>query len=214
MHRLPDGRVIIVVADGVSEAPQSHIGASIAVKQTVEWLRSNLGHDAAGTDWPALAKNTAYALAVSAQSLFGLAEPDPVRAEQELATTLVCAVIEPIRPGGLRGHFLAVGDSGAWVLSSANEFVQVIGGKAVAESSVASSAVAALPPNTHGPHTCRCRHRGKRDPPHRHRWYWRSTWRWKRRSWQPISRCSHALRTALSHRVRPSNRLQPRELRR
>ena len=95
VHHLPDGRVIVLVADGVSQSPQSHLGASIAVKQAADWIRSNLGPDTADLDWSALIKNTAYALTASAQTLFGLDEPDPVRAEQELATTLVCAIIEP-----------------------------------------------------------------------------------------------------------------------
>ena len=32
VHHLPDGRVIVLVADGVSQAPQSHIGASTAIR--------------------------------------------------------------------------------------------------------------------------------------------------------------------------------------
>ncbi len=117
VHHLPDGRVIVAVADGVSQSPQSHLGASIAVTQAADWIRANLGPDTADLDWSALIKNTAYALTARAQTLFGLDEPDPVRAEQELATTLVCAVIEPIAPGVLRAHLVAVGDSSAWVLT-------------------------------------------------------------------------------------------------
>ena len=80
----------VLVADGVSQASQSHLGSSIAVKQAAAWIRSNLGPNTADLDWSALIKDTAYALNASAQTLFGLEEPDPVRAEQELATTLVC----------------------------------------------------------------------------------------------------------------------------
>ena len=95
LHDLPDGRVIVLVADGVSQAPQSHFGASTAIRQAAEWLRSNLGDDLADTDWLALLKSAAWALTERAQTLLGLDEPDPVRAEEQLATTLVCAVIEP-----------------------------------------------------------------------------------------------------------------------
>ena len=143
-HHLPDGRVIIAVADGVSQSPQSHLGSSIAVTQAADWIRSNLGPDTADLDWSALIKNTAYALAARAQTLFGLDEPDPVRAEQELATTLICAVIEPVEPGLLRAHLVAVGDSSAWVLT-AGEFIPVLGGKTTVEGGIASSAVSALP---------------------------------------------------------------------
>ena len=144
-HHLPDGRVIVAVADGVSQSPQSHLGSTIAVTQAADWIRSHLGPDTADLDWSALIKNTAYALAARAQILFGLDEPDPVRAEQELATTLVCAVIEPVKPGLLRAHLVAVGDSSAWVLT-AGEFIEILGGKApLVEGGVASSAVSALP---------------------------------------------------------------------
>lgn len=144
VQRLPGGRVIVLVADGVSAAMQSHIGASIAVRQAAEWLRSNIGNEVAELDWTGLIQHTAYALNVGAQSLFKLADPDPVRAEQELATTLVCAVIEPLSERRLRAHLVAVGDSSAWLLSS-GQFVEVLGGKVTPESGVASSEVAALP---------------------------------------------------------------------
>jgi hypothetical protein len=145
VYRLPDGRVVVLVADGVSQSPQSHLGASIAVRQAAEWIRANLGPHTADLDWSALIKNTAYALNASAQTLFGLDEPHPVRAEQELATTLVCAIIEPTsRPGVLRAHLVAVGDSSAWV-PTGGEFIEVLGGKTDLDGGVASSAVCALP---------------------------------------------------------------------
>src|SRR6476620_2251934 len=62
-----------------------------------------------------------------------------------LATTLVCAIIEPTsRPGVLRAHVVAVGDSSAWVLT-AGQFIEVLGGKTTLDDGVASSAVSALP---------------------------------------------------------------------
>jgi hypothetical protein len=144
VHHLPDGRVIVAVADGVSQSPQSHLGASIVIKQAAEWIRTNLGPDTADLDWSALISNAAYALTAAAQTLFGLDEPDPVRAEQELATTLVCAVIEPVGPGVLRAHLVAVGDSSAWLLT-AGKFIAVLGGKPTLDGGLASSAVCALP---------------------------------------------------------------------
>jgi serine/threonine protein phosphatase PrpC len=67
-----------------------------------------------------------------------------VRAEEQLATTLVCAVIEPTGAGGLRAHLVRVGDSGAWLLSS-GQFVEILGGKTVPVNGIASSAVVGLP---------------------------------------------------------------------
>lgn len=144
VHHLPDGRVIALVADGVSGAPQSHIGASTAVRQAAEWLHSNLGNDVAETDWLALLKSAAWALNERAQTLLGLDAPDPVRAEAELATTLVCAVIEPIAERTLRAHLTSAGDSAAWLLS-AGQFIEILGGKPLADSGIASSAVIGLP---------------------------------------------------------------------
>jgi Protein phosphatase 2C len=144
VHQVPGGRVIVVVADGVSGARQSHIGASAAVKQAASWLRDRLGEDVAQTDWLTLIKNVAWELNEQAQTLLRLAEPDPVRAEEELATTLVCAVIEPIDSGGLRAYLVGVGDSGAWLLSS-GVFTEILGGKVVSGAEIASSAVTGLP---------------------------------------------------------------------
>jgi hypothetical protein len=143
-HHLPDGRVIVVVADGVSGAPQSHLGASTATKQAAEWLCSQLGADPAAIDWLALLKSTAWALTERAQTLLDLPEPDPVRAEEQLATTLVCAVIEPTGVGGLRAHLVGVGDSSAWLLT-AGRFVELLGAKAVTAEGMSSSAVTGLP---------------------------------------------------------------------
>jgi hypothetical protein len=144
IHHLSDGRVIVLVADGVSGARQSHIGASAAIKQAASWLRDHLGDVVADTDWLTLVKNVAWQLTEQARTLLQLDEPDPMRAEEELATTLVCAVIEPIGPGALRACLVGVGDSSAWLLSAGN-FTQILGGKAVSVGGVASSAVSGLP---------------------------------------------------------------------
>jgi hypothetical protein len=144
VHGLPDGRVIVLVADGVSQAPQSHFGASTAIRTAAEWLASNLGDDVAATDWSALLKNAAWALNERAQTLLGLDQPDPVQAEALLATTLVCAVVEPVAAGALRAHLVGAGDSVAWLLSD-GEFVEVLAGKTVSADGIASSAVVGLP---------------------------------------------------------------------
>ena len=144
VHRLPDGRVIVLVADGVSAAPQSHIGAATVTKQAADWLHYNLGEDLADTDWLALLKSTAWALTERAQALLALDAPDPVRAEALLATTLVCAVIEPTGPHSLRAYLVSAGDSAAWLLSE-GQFFEIVRGKTVPEVGVASSAVVGLP---------------------------------------------------------------------
>jgi hypothetical protein len=142
-HHLPDGRVVITVADGVSGAAQSHVGASTATKYAAELLCTHPHPDA--VDWTALIKGTAWALTERTQTLLGLADPDPVRAEEQLATTLVCAVVEPTATGTLRAQLVGVGDSVAWLLLSSGRFVELLGAKAVTADGMSSSAVAGLP---------------------------------------------------------------------
>lgn len=144
VHHLPGGRVVAIVADGVSGARHSHIGAGVAVRYAADWLRTYVHDDVAQTDWLLLYRSVAWALAEQAKTLFGLEEPDPVRAEEELATTLVCVVIEPAGNGKLRSYLTGVGDSGAWLLS-AGVFREILGGKAVSETGLVSAAVTALP---------------------------------------------------------------------
>ncbi|MGV0043629.1 protein phosphatase 2C domain-containing protein [Mycobacterium colombiense] len=144
VHELPGGRVIVVVADGVSAAQQSHLGASTAVKQAAAWLRDHLGEDIPGTDWSDLVKDAAWSLSEQAKNLFGLDKPDPVRAERELATTLVCAVIQTLDSCRLRAHLVGVGDSSAWLLS-AGVFTEILGGKETPDAEIASTAVTPLP---------------------------------------------------------------------
>ncbi|MBS9535763.1 protein phosphatase 2C domain-containing protein [Mycobacterium sp. M1] len=144
VHQLPGGRIVVAVADGVSGASQSHLGAACATKVAADWLRAHIDGDLTRIDWLQLYKCVAWDLAERVQGLFGLAEPDPIRAEQELATTLVCAVIEPTGMGALRAYLTCVGDSGAWLLSN-GEFMPVLGGKPTSGDGIASAAVTGLP---------------------------------------------------------------------
>jgi hypothetical protein len=117
IHRLPDGRVIALVADGVSEARQAHIGSALAIRSAAEWLYTSMAADTAATDWQHCIASVAWAMNEQAQRLLNLPQPDPVIAEEYLATTLVVAVIESTPSGALRVHLVSVGDSCAWALS-------------------------------------------------------------------------------------------------
>ena len=144
IHQLADGRLIVLVADGVSQAEQSHLGASTAISAAAKWFRLPGNEDTFQLDWLALMEHVAWSLAVQAGSLFGLEEPDLSVAEHHLATTLVCAVVEPDGPEMLVAHIIGVGDSGAWILRG-GEFFPIHGGKAAGEGGISSSAVLALP---------------------------------------------------------------------
>ena len=139
-----DGRrqLIAAVADGVSQATQLHIGSTTAVRYACQWLETMLGEPAEATDWKSMIQSTAWALVEQARSI----DPecvDAVRAEQMLATTLACVVVEMADCGEIVAHIVSVGDSVVWVLDKAG-YTRVAGGKAEADG-ISSSAVAGLP---------------------------------------------------------------------
>ncbi|MGB5110469.1 MAG: protein phosphatase 2C domain-containing protein [Mycobacterium sp.] len=144
IHRLSDKRIAVAVADGVSQAMQSHIGATTAVRYAIQWLASQAETDPLHLDWLPLLQGAAWALAEQVQALASLNEPDPARAEQELACTLVCALVEQSGSDQFRAHVVSVGDSGVWLLRKGS-FLEVAGGKAVGSGGISSSAVSALP---------------------------------------------------------------------
>jgi hypothetical protein len=147
-------RLVVAVADGVSSAPQSHLGATVAVRFAVQWLSERLaaGRSAATLDWPTLFRHAAWQLVEQARLLFpdrrdpsGGDGPDPALAAAQLATTLLCGVVEfdPAEPAAI-AHVAGLGDSAAWLICD-GDFAPVFGGKARDGGSIASSAVAGLP---------------------------------------------------------------------
>lgn len=143
-HHRPDGRVVVAVADGVSQARRSHIGASKATRYAAQWLHTSTSEDVRDIDWTALFRNTAWALCETAQAALGLTDPDPLITESEMATTLVCAVIESAGAQRLRAHLAGIGDSSAWLLS-ASGFTEVLAGKSSGSEGVRTSEVVGLP---------------------------------------------------------------------
>ena len=139
----PD-RLIVAVADGVSGAPQSHIGASTVVRYATQWLAEQAPNNVADTDWRNLVEGAAWALVEQAGRILSLAEVDAEQAELVMATTLTCAVCEPGADGQVTARLVCVGDSGAWILSG-DEFTQVVGAVASPEAAVSSSEVTGLP---------------------------------------------------------------------
>jgi hypothetical protein len=138
------GPLIVAVADGVSAAHHSHIGSTTAVHYSTQWLAREPPTDIAKTDWRKLLQDTAWALIERAKAVLALDQVDAGLAEQAMATTLVCAVCQPISDSQMTVRLVGVGDSGAWVLDG-NEFTRVLGGKFASESGLSSSAVTGLP---------------------------------------------------------------------
>ena len=144
VHQLADGRIVALVADGVSQSHQSHLGATAAVRAASRWLETNASPVTENTDWLAMMKDAAWALAEQARVTFKLDNPDPEMAFKHMSTTLLCAVIEVGQDGNLTAFIVCVGDSGAWILRN-GEFASVLGGKSVGEGGISSSAVVGLP---------------------------------------------------------------------
>ncbi|MCX4094635.1 protein phosphatase 2C domain-containing protein [Nocardia sp. alder85J] len=143
-----DRRLNVAVADGVSGARQSHIGASTAVRYASQWLADHVADIGADTstaiDWHTLFRYAAWALIEQSVAVLGVPEADAAQAEQHLATTLVAAVCDPLPDGTLSARLAGVGDSVAWLLTG-GRFVPVLGGKQISESGLSSSAVSGLP---------------------------------------------------------------------
>ena len=143
----PTGAVAFAVADGVSGAAQSHLGATLACQLAVAGVLDALD-DGRPIDWPTLFAGTGHQLVAYAQDLLGLSAPEPAQAIALLATALVAGVVHP--PGqlgdGATAALARIGDSGGWLLG-AGTFHDAFGadGDAAAAEPVRTSAVLALP---------------------------------------------------------------------
>jgi hypothetical protein len=136
-------RLVVAVADGVSAAPLAHVGAYTAVRCAIRWLSEQPAGEEL-IDWMALVRDVSWALVERCGTLgFG---KDPTRAQQELATTLQCAVIDTSPDvEALRYRLFSIGDGSAWQLSAIDGVRRLCGGKGSPDELITSSAVAALP---------------------------------------------------------------------
>ena len=139
-----DGRQIIAtIADGVSQATQSHIGSTTAVRYATQWLEKKLSESPDTIDWKSMVESTAWALVQQAQAIDPACDNAEL-AEEMLATTLVCAVVDARDEGKFAAEIVTVGDSSAWQLTSSG-YTRLVGGKAEGDGGVSSSAVCGLP---------------------------------------------------------------------
>jgi Protein phosphatase 2C len=111
------GAVIAVVADGVSNAELSHLGATMVCRTVVDYLLRALDSGAA-VDWLDLLHCAGWSLVeYAARQLAGTpAGPDPAAAERLLASTVVVALVRPAGPGRATAQLVRIGDSAAWRL--------------------------------------------------------------------------------------------------
>jgi hypothetical protein len=139
----PTGSIVFAVADGVSAAELSHIGATAACRAAVDAAVEELEREVGDIDWSRVLKVTAWQLVEQAARLLQLSAPDPAEAERILATTLVGGVLTPTASGA-RLSLVQVGDSSAWLLQD-RRFRRLLSAKGDDGGPVVSSSVDPLP---------------------------------------------------------------------
>jgi serine/threonine protein phosphatase PrpC len=114
VHHPASGAVVFAVADGVSAAPLAHLGATAACRAAVGAAMRAL--DAGSpVEWPTVMEHAAWQVVEQATAALKLDGPDPGRAEEEMATTLIAGLVRPTGAGA-DAVVARVGDSAAWVL--------------------------------------------------------------------------------------------------
>lgn len=145
LYRHEDSLLAVSVADGVSAATQSHIGASTAVRYSTQWVIGRTdGFENQQVFWSELFQNTAWAVVERSSHLLGQDHTDALEAERLLCTTLVTAVIRAASYDELTVTVGAIGDSTAWVLRQ-DGYEIICGGKYSRKDGLSNSAVTGLP---------------------------------------------------------------------
>jgi serine/threonine protein phosphatase PrpC len=141
----PTGAVLFAVADGVGNAPLSHIGASSVCRAAVGAMMADLESTGSRVDWAGLLQNAAWQLCEQARISLGLPEINKTAAEEQMATTLVAGLVMP-GPDGPQVQLVQAGDSSAWMLNiRAQRFQCLAPTKYRRGEEVVSNAVVALP---------------------------------------------------------------------
>jgi hypothetical protein len=138
------GAVLFAVADGVSSAPLSHIGASSACRAAISAMTADLDSPDGQVDWQRLIEQAAWQLCEQARISLGLPEVDQRAAAEQMATTLVAGLVVPTRDGP-EVQVVQVGDSSAWILRPDGRYQCMLPTKYREGESTYSSATTALP---------------------------------------------------------------------
>ncbi len=132
--------LVVAVADGVSAAAESHLGAAAATKQACDAVMRQLQNGGA-VDFPVVAQEAAWALVVIARRLAGDDAAGIDEADRRCACTLSVALVQP-QEGALRVSAFTVGDSAVGILD-AESVRRLVGGKSSGD--ISSNAVTGLP---------------------------------------------------------------------
>jgi serine/threonine protein phosphatase PrpC len=136
---VPTRTLLVAVADGVSAAPRSHLGAALAVRQAAAAVVRQLDAGDAELDWNEVFRQAAWSLVEEHRRACSDSSAGVEEAAASLATTLAVAALtaDEADPDGdpacdgpgpeqYRLQVAAVGDSPTLVLSQ-GKFVRVVG---------------------------------------------------------------------------------------
>ena len=137
------GAVIFAVADGVSSARESHLGAAKACEMAVIVLRHQLSSPHGRADFTEMVEVAAAGMVRQAAHILRQKRPDPAAVEARFGTTLVAGYIFP-EAGGAAASMIQIGDSSAWVLRG-GRYLPVLDQKLDPHAEVISSGVSPLP---------------------------------------------------------------------
>lgn len=138
------GTLIAAVADGVSAAPRSDLGAALAVRYATAAVARQL--DAGAIDWPNVFEQAAWAL---------LSEEGRLGEEAgSFATTLVVAAVSVRDPGEVSVQVASVGDSPAFRLRGRK--YDVVVGTRPEDGELIGGGVLALPRDARSPEVGAC----------------------------------------------------------
>jgi serine/threonine protein phosphatase PrpC len=143
-HHAATGAVLFAVADGVSSAPLSHIGASAACRAAIGAMTAALESPDRLVDWPGVVEHAAWQLCEQARISLRLPDIDQRAADEQMATTLVAGLVLP-GPDEPLVQLIQVGDSSAWILSADGRYTCLLPTKHRSGEEVFTSAVTALP---------------------------------------------------------------------
>ncbi|MEV0937748.1 protein phosphatase 2C domain-containing protein [Streptomyces phaeochromogenes] len=136
--------VAFAVADGVSAAAESHVGAMLACRTAVDDIIRQLDAGADGIDLRTSVNSAAWQLVMR---VTGGTDPDAgarEAAERRFATTLITGLAVPTDEGSLSVSLLRVGDSRAWVLRE-QEYTRVFTERELRADEPDAGEVIALP---------------------------------------------------------------------
>ncbi|WP_164384386.1 protein phosphatase 2C domain-containing protein [Streptomyces sp. OM5714] len=140
----PTDRVVFAVADGVSSAPHSHIGAALACRTAVNDVLAQLAQERSEPDWTRVLQAAAYQLVMRVAGGREPGERDRAEAARQLATTLVTGTVAARGDGRMDVTVVRAGDSSAWCLHGGGYHALLHDGSAE-DGDISSTAVVALP---------------------------------------------------------------------